>query len=487
MQAQQLLPSKWAQAIAFGIMFLGVAAFAWSGNYLAAAVPFGFLFVLLAGINWKVAYWILLFTIPVSIEISFFGNTLSTSVPDEPIMQMFFLLFFVLLARQPNIIPQWWLRHKIVFIIAAQYLWLLVAVYYSKEPVLSVKFLAAKSWFLVSFIIMPLLIFNKRRDFKIAFLLVLVPLMATVFIIFARHAALGFHFRKVEQAIGDIYFNHVDYSTVISMFFPVLCVALPLTRGRNPIIRGIILFLILFMLPAIYLTYARAALLAVIFAIMVGVAIRLRLVNLIMPVFYGALALMLTYFINNNKYMDLRPDYQHTFMHRDFSDHITATFRGEDMSSMERLYRWIAAMRMSMDEPVKGFGPNSFYYYYKPYGVPSFETYVSRNFEHSTTHNYYLYLLVEQGWPAMLLYAVLIMVVFAVAQKAYHRFAAKKDRFYKYCVLGCVMMFAAGFVNNFFSDLVETHKIGALFFLSIALIIILDQKSKMLEKEGSVD
>jgi hypothetical protein len=39
------------------------------------------------------------------------------------------------------------------------------------------------------------------------------------------------------------------------------------------------------------------------------------------------------------------------------------------------------------------------------------------------------------------------------------------------------MMFAAGFVNNFFSELLETHKIGSLFYLSISLLIIVGHLS----------
>ena len=150
------------------------------------------------------------------------------------------------------------------------------------------------------------------------------------------------------------------------------------------------------------------------------------------------------------------------------------------MSSMERLYRWIAGIRMSGDRPLTGYGPNSFYYHYKPYAVSSFRTWVSRNPEKSTTHNYFLLMLVEQGWPAMILYAVLVMVVFAQAQKTYYRF---KDRFYKKITLAMAMMFAAGFINNFFSELLETHKVGALFYLSIAILIILDRKSRELEKK----
>jgi O-antigen ligase len=130
---------------------------------------------------------------------------------------------------------------------------------------------------------------------------------------------------------------------------------------------------------------------------------------------------------------------------------------------------------MSQDEPITGYGPHAFYYYYKPYTVTSFQTYVSRNNEHSTTHNYFLYMLVEQGWPAMLLYAVLIALIFSKAQKIYHRF---KDRFYRHATIGLAMTIAVGFINNFFSELIETHKVAALFFIPLALLVLLDRKSK---------
>jgi len=479
-QPQAILPSKLAQAISLSVLFLSVAAFVYSGNYVLLAVPFGYLFALLMGVNWKSAYFFLLFTIPLSIDIQFMGGSLSTSLPDEPIMWAFFLLFPILWARNPGMLPQRWWRNPLVMLILLQYIWMCVAVIYSRETVFSIKFMLAKSWFLVSFFILPLFIFKEKEDFKKGFYLTLIAMFITMVIVNVRHAALGFHFRKVEQAIGFMYYNHVDYSTVMSMFLPLIYIAYTLSKGKGPVLRGLALFFILVFLPAIYLTYARAALVAVVFSIAVGVAIRLRLVNLIMPVFYAAIAALLLYMTTNNKFMDFKPDYERTYMHKHFTDHMIATFRGQDMSSMERLYRWIAAMRMSKDEPVTGFGPNSFYWYYKPYAISSFKTYVSRNPERSTTHNYFLYMLVEQGWPAMILYAILVMVVFAQAQKTYYRF---KDRFYKQVTMGVVMMFAAGFINNFFSELLETHKVGSLFYLSIALLVILDMKSRKMQEE----
>ncbi len=382
----RILDDKWVFGACFTVLLASIAMFALTGSYIALAAPFGLLYVLLMGINWKTAYWILLFCIPMSTQLSFADDTLSASLPDEPLMWLFFVLFAVLLARQPNMIPAWWWRNPLVFIITLQFLWLMVAVGYSQVLFFSVKFLIAKTWYLAVFFVLPIFVFREKKDFKKAFLLTLVPLLATMIIIFYRHYLIGFNFRKVEHAIRPLYYNHVDYSTVMSMFFPVLCVAYPLTRGYAKWIRGLLLLVILFFLPAIYLVYARAAYIAVVFAGVVAVAIRFRLVNFIMPAIYILMATMIIYVSTNNRYIIFRPNFEHTYMHKSFTDHMIATFRGQDMSSMERVYRWVAGVRMSTDKPITGYGPHAFYYYYKPYAVTSFRTYVSRNTEHSTTH-----------------------------------------------------------------------------------------------------
>ena len=459
------------------VLLSGVAAYAWTANALFLVAPFAFLFVVLMGLNWKLAWWMLLFCIPASVHLEFLGGTLSTSLPDEPMMWLFLLVFAVLFASRPDILPLWWWRNPLVLVVVLQYIWLIVTVIFSHELLFSVKFLLAKTWFLVSFFVIPVLILREKKDFKKVFWLLLVPMLITMIIIFIRHWMFNFNFRRIEKAIANIYYNHVDYSTVISMFFPVLLVAYPLTKGMRWYWRLSLLLIILFFLPAIYLTYARAAMLAVIFAVVVGIAIRRKLVNWIMPAFYAGMVLLMVYMIRQDKYLDFRPKYEQTYMHFTFTDHVLATFKGRDMSSMERVYRWIAGVRMSKEHPIVGWGPNSFYYYYKPYAVASFRTYVSRNEQQSTTHNYFLYMLTEQGWPAMLLYAILVYVFFAQAQKIFHR---TDDRFYRSVTMAAAMMFACCFINNFFSELIETHKVGSLFYLCIAILVIMDYKTRQM-------
>ncbi len=460
------IKNNWFNIGAFLLLFTSIILFAYTGNYFVVIAPVTFLYAMLLGVNWKLAYWIFLFTIPASVQINFSGDTMAITLPDEPLMWVFFLLFALVWARNPSTVPEWWWRDKLVLITVLQFVWTIVAVIFSKVLFLSIKFLLAKSWLLVCFFVLPIWIFREKKDFVIGFLLMLIPMLVTIIVILIHHYQLDFKFEKVQQAMSGLYYNHVDYSTVISMFFPLLLIAWPLTRGRGIFV-------------SITFSYARAAVIGIVFAIVIGLAIRMRIVNVIMPFFYALIIATLCYLVPNNKYLEFRPDYNNTYMHKNFTDHLIATFRGKDMSSMERLYRWIAAVRMSQDRPITGYGPHAFYYYYKPYTVTAFRTYVSRNTEHSTTHNYFLYMLVEQGWPAMILYAILIYVIFAKAQRIYHSF---KDRFYRLCTIGLAMTIAVGFINNFFSELIETHKVAALFFIPLALLVLLDKKAKE-EKE----
>lgn len=477
------IKNNWFHACAFLLLFATVAAFAYTGKYYVLAAPFVFLYVMMMGINWKTAYWIFMFIIPVSIQINFAGDTASITLPDQPLMWMFLLLFAFIMARNPLAIPEWWWRDPIVLIVALQFLCTVIAVIFSKMLLFSVKFLLLKTWLLVCFFIFPVWIFREKKDFVTGFMLMLIPMLITILVILAHHALLGFKFDKVQRSMSGLYYNHVDYSTVISMFFPLLLIAWPLTKGKGPIIRSILVGIMLVFVAGIIFAYARAAIVGIVFAIVIGVAMRLRLANLVMPSFYALIILMLVYMIPNNKYLEFRPDYNNTYMHKTFTDHLIATIRGKDMSSMERLYRWIAAVRMSKDRPITGYGPRAFYYYYKPYAVTSFRTYVSRNTEQSTTHNYFLYMLVEQGWPAMILYGILIAAIFAKAQKIYHRF---QDRFYRLVTMGLAMTIAVGFINNFFSELIEHHKVAALFYIPLAMLVILDKKSRDEAATGAV-
>jgi len=396
-------------------------------------------------------------------------GSLSTTIPDEQFMWLFVVIAALLLAANYKRLPDWFLRNPLTLIIVVQFIWMAIAVIFSQNHFLSLKFMAAKSWFLVGYLVMPAMILKDKKDIRKLFLLFTIPTMAHAVFAFVWHFFLHFDYWASNQVVKPFYFNHVDHSTILSMMFPLMLIAYQMTKSNKRLHR-LALAMTIFLVPAIYVTGARASMLGVLFCLVVSFAMRKRLLNFILPAFFVFIASMVFYLSHDSTYVKYRPNMKYTATQRSFGDLLTATFKGTDMSSMERFYRWIAVARMSQEHPVIGVGPNNFYDHYKSYTSAMFKTWVSRNPERSTTHNYFMFLLVEQGWPASILYGILMMTIFGYSQRLYFR---TSDFFYKKAIMAITMMLAAGFINNFFSELWETHKIGALFYLGVICLMLL--------------
>jgi O-antigen ligase len=181
----------------------------------------------------------------------------------------------------------------------------------------------------------------------------------------------------------------------------------------------------------------------------------------------------ISYLLYENNYLLLTPDYNKTITHKDFDNLVSATTKGEDISTMERVYRWVAGIHMIKEKPFFGFGPGSFYTFYKSYTVSSFKTYVSDNPDHSTVHNYFLLTWIEQGIVGFMIFIALCFMVLIVGEKVYNDTSNKEDRAF---VLAAIMSFVVILLLNLINDMIETDKVGPFFFLSMAIIIFYKNK-----------
>ncbi len=185
--------------------------------------------------------------------------------------------------------------------------------------------------------------------------------------------------------------------------------------------------------------------------------------------------------LTDKNYLKFSSDFDTTIFHKEFTEHLEATVQLKDVSNAERFYRWTAAANMIGEKPITGFGPNNFYNNYKPYAAAPFRTWVSDNPEHSSVHNYYLLVMLEQGIPGFLIFIILFLWMIMYSQKLYHSF---KDRFYKIVSLGTGVILVMIGTLNFMSDLIETDKTGSLFWLCLGLLIVLFQKKKEEKENG---
>lgn len=446
---------------------------------LFLALPFAGLFAVLFVLDMRFAFWALVACIPWSFNLE---EQLHVGVdfPSEPLMLLITLSSLLWVGFQLPKFP-WhrYLRNPLVILIGLSFVWTIITVLFSENPALSVKFLIKKIWYLVPFFIFPVFVFSTEKAIQKTAQLLLWPLCGVVLFITWRFSAYGFRFEAVHNPLQPFFMNHVMYGSMVSIALPLAAGGILLSK-RFSWKWFLAIASVCILVMAVYLAYSRAAWAAVFFALGAVVMVRFKLMHWAMLAFYAVLLSGVLYLSTNNRFLNYKPKFEKTIMHETLEDHIMATLQGTDISSAERYFRWIAAVRMSTERPITGVGPNNFYDYYKAYVVNSFKTWVSRNPEKSTTHNYFLYMLVEQGYPAMLLYAALMVMVFAYAQRLYRQFKGHREK--QIIVLTAVGVVAATFINNFFSELLEADKIGSLFFMALATLIALDIYNPPLNK-----
>ena len=299
-------------------------------------------------------------------------------------------------------------------------------------------------------------------------------LVIVISICLIRHAAVGFSFTEVNHTVGPFFQNHVIYAALPATFIPFAWYA-TYWQKRWSFKWFLMIFGIIILLLGIQFSYTRTVYVALFMAIGAYYIIRWRLMKIILAVVTIGVIGFCIYLVQNNRFLDYAPDFSKTISHESFDNLIDATYKMQDISTMERVYRWVAAGHMIADKPWMGFGPGNFYHFYKNYTVNSFRTYVSDNPEKSSTHCYFLMVWVEQGVFGLLFFVLFNFGVLILGERVYHRTKnIARRRIGLMATLSFVIINAILMIN----DMVETDKTGSFFFFCAAILVSLDLKNE---------
>lgn len=450
-------------------LLTGIAG-AW---YFLAAVPALALVIFLTVVDIKAVFTLLLICIPLSTELQL-PNGLGLDLPTEPLMVGLMLVSLLLLLRKGPWLDKSPIIHPVSLLLFLHIGWITISAFLSHQPIVSFKFLAGKIWYVVPFFFLAMRMLKTEKDIKRFFWAVFLPLLLTILVVTARHAVQGFTFAEIHWVLSPFYRNHVSYAAIIVLFTPfVWFVRQWYPKGSRA--RWLITLSLPILLIAIQLSYTRAAYVSVVAAIGAYYVIRWRLTKWALALVVAGSIAGLAYMVMDNRYLDYAPNYETTVTHKDFNNLLQATYELEDISTMERLYRWVAGFNMTAAEPLFGFGPGNFYFFYKSYTVTSFTTYVSDNPERSGIHNYYLMTLVEQGIVGLLIYLALVFYALIRGEAIYANAKSQRDKQIVMMAMLCIIIIS---VMQLINDLVETDKVGPFFFMSLAILVNLDLKHR---------
>lgn len=448
------------------ISFLAAAVI--TEEYFIIAAPFAVLVFYAGWQHKKIVFFLLLATLPFSFEYNF-SPELGTDIPDEFLMLLTSLLFFAYGLYFPKAINKNVLQHPVIILLLVVISWSFLSVAFSSNRGISIKYLLAKGWYIGAFVLAPVIVFKEKRNIITASVVLVTSMLVVILISLARHYQEGFSFATINEAVSPFFRNHVNYSAMLVCIVPVLFAFYRFATTKNQ--KLFLAAAIALTLIALFYSYARGAWLALAVAAIAWGLVKKKLL------FYSyivAILIAIGFFFwikKEDRYLLYAHDYKTTIFHKNFGEHLVSTYKLKDVSTAERFYRWIAGVRMIKDNWLTGYGPNTFYDNYKGYAVPAYKTWVSDNPERSTVHNYFLLITIEQGIPGLIFFLLLLGALFYYSQYLYDRV---KDEFYRTAALVTGVVLTMIMTVNFLSDLIETDKVGSLFFLCLSMLVVID-------------
>lgn len=434
-------------------------------SYFPLLLPAAAILVYVALVDFKSIFFLLLACIPISAEVELPGG-FSTDLPTEPLTVGLMFLYWLYTLKNGIILRGGdFFKHPITLLIALHLSWIFITMINSESFVFSLKYFLAKVWYITTFYFLAAFLLKTPKDFVRFFWCIFIPLTVAILITLVRHAAYDFSFKDVNKVMYPMFRNHVSYGCIMAVFFPFVLLGISWQKRWSLKWWTLVVAMILFLICIQY-SYTRAAYGAILGALGYYFIVHFRLTKIVIGCVIIGIIGFTAYIVNDNKYLDFAPKFEKTITHERFDNLLEATAKGEDISTMERVYRWVAGFRMVAEKPFMGYGPNNFYNFYKSYTVTNFETYVSDNKEGSTVHCYYLLMAIEQGIPGAIIFFILIFYALIKGEQVYHR----AEGFMKSVVMTTILSLVTLLILILINDLIETDKFGSFFFMSLAII-----------------
>lgn len=462
--------------LATGLTLLFLKVHYW---YLFFALPLFLVVIYYYFISLDKIVLLITFLTPLAVALSgsFLGGA-SLSLPVEPLMFGVMVIFLVSLLSG-NHYNKKVARHIVSYLLYFNLLWMFITSVSSAMPLVSFKYLISRLWFVIPFFFVATPMFRVKKNIHWFLWLYIAGLTVVIIYTLERHAMYGFSEKASHWVMSPFYNDHTAYGAAIAMFIPVLAgyIFFP---GISLLKRVIAFSLFALFSVALTLSYARAAWLSIGMASVVFLLsvlrIRFRWVAL------GTAILLAVALVNVQNIMGNLEKNKQGYSTTSFMKHAKSMGNiTSDPSNMERVNRWVSAIRMFEQKPVLGWGPGTYQFEYAPFQLSRLKTKISTDLgTRGNAHSEYLGPLSEEGFLGMI--GVLLLFGFAL-KTGLDVFSRGENRELKFLslmiTLGLVTYFFHGLVNDF----LNTDKLSVPVWGFMAILVALDVYHLQAENE----
>ncbi|MBN8696016.1 MAG: O-antigen ligase family protein [Bacteroidetes bacterium] len=462
---------KWLYAISIlFILINGICTF--YEFYYLNLLPAAVVILLLAIFSLDKLMLLTVFLTPLAINLQKLDGGLGLSLPTEPII-FGIMLIFIMKQLYSADFDRSVLVHPISIAIYFNLLWILITTITSEYPIVSIKFLVARLWFVISFYFLGTQLFKEYKNIKRFIWLYIIPFTIVIFYTIYMHAGFGFDEKTANYVMSPFYNDHTIYGAMLAMFLPVLIFFCFNKKYSTSIKFASTIFLIIFIIALIF-SYTRAAWLSLIIALLAYIVLLLKIKFRNILILASCITAVLLYY-RTDIIMKLEKNRQDAS--RDFEKHIQSISNiSTDASNLERLNRWSAAFGMFEERPILGWGPGTYSFVYAPFQHSNEKTIISTNMgDRGNAHSEYIGPLCESGVLGAVTFIIIILITLSTGFRLYYTIS---DYELKKLVLVTLLGFITYIVHGGLNNFLDTDKASVPFWGFIAMLVAIDVHHK---------
>jgi putative inorganic carbon (HCO3(-)) transporter len=371
------------------------------------------------------------------------------------------------------------LKHPIAQILIIQVVWMITTSLLSDMPLIGVKRSIIRLVYIYIYFIITLKYIRLdpskgTRYFMLYAIGLLIPIIVSI----SFMASFNFSMAASYMAGYPFYKDHTIYGAAVA-FIAAFLIFIAMQNRKLKLMKTSTILLILFaafIFIALFFSYSRAAWISFVAGIVYALALwmKIKLKQMYLVLF---LAFIVVAFNWSSIYGLMRKN--DSISSKDgVQEHIeSVTNLNKDASNLERINRWVCAIRMFKDKPIQGFGPGTYQFKYGEYQTQEYMTRISTfrgNRGHA--HSEYLGTLAEQGIIGLLILLASVHIILSTGNRIYYDpKVSLKD---KALILALMIAMITVFIHSLFNGFMETDKVAGLVFISCAMLVGIDLKYK---------
>ncbi len=428
--------------------------------------------VLFERIAWY--YYFLIAVIPISLDLGVMGGA-KLSFPAEGMIAML-IPVALLFNKTYRIKFGQMLVHPLSLLVFIDLVFLFFISLFSTQIDVSLKRAFIRALFFFGFFMMIQLISDRKKLIWpwVFYMLGLVPVM---YFTLRNHIHHEFDPRAVFNICAPYFSDHTIYGACLAFIIPMALILLVKRKlfGLDARLVTVLLVIFIFILISEVLALSRAALLSIVVAGIFALLLKYR-------VRFGQLMLGLVIIgsvvwgMSDSIYQSIQEN-ESVSNDGEIVNHFSSvTNVNTDASNLERINRWVCALRMFEQKPLTGYGPGTYQFEYNQFQTLANKTYISTNTgDRGNAHSEYLTYLSETGIIGFLIFLGLVL---GSVYLGMHNHYNQTDPVMKAINLGALLGLITFFFHGLFNSFIDQSKMSFLVFSALATIVWINRNSK---------